>query len=300
MLDIQNKFCAEIVFAHNAISKMHSTIINTSMQELLNSAKRILREKQHLPFSIYSSVKEQNIFNVPILKPLLVCVLDGQKQLGSNEVNCFAGEFIFLANNPNIDMRNIPNDVEYSALLVEFEYEDFACFSHNANSKEKYIQGKIEPIFEKTLQQFVEWSAFAPADIWGHRRQEILQLVYHMGYQKVSSLNEPPSLSHKINNIISEHIADDLSMAELSAKVAMSESTLRRKLNIEGTSLQTIKDRVKLGYGLHLVQTSTAPIGLIAEKCGYHSQSRFTDKFKQLFGITPSELRKTRMIDSGE
>ncbi|WP_462154574.1 helix-turn-helix domain-containing protein [Pseudoalteromonas piscicida] len=57
---------------------------------------------------------------------------------------------------------------------------------------------------------------------------------------------------------------------------------------------------MKLGHGLHLIQTSYEPIGLIAEKCGYSSSSRFTDRFKQLYGLTPSALRKTRMSDSGE
>ena len=77
----------------------------------------------------------------------------------------------------------------------------------------------------------------------------------------------------------------------------MSESTLRRKLKAEGTSLQEIKDQSRLGLGLHLLQTTQDPITLIAEKCGYQSQSRFTNRFKGRFGLTPSELRKTKMED---
>jgi AraC-like DNA-binding protein len=53
----------------------------------------------------------------------------------------------------------------------------------------------------------------------------------------------------------------------------------------------------KLGLGLHLLQTTLHSIVLIAEKCGYQSQSRFTDRFKGRFGLTPSELRKTKMVD---
>ena len=108
---------------------------------------------------------------------------------------------------------------------------------------------------------------------------------------------EPPSASHKLHTIVSKNIGKDLSLATLSSMLAMSESTLRRKLNKEGANFQTIKDKARLGYGLHLVQTSDAPIGRIAERCGYDSQSRFTDKFKQFFGVTPSELRKTKMHD---
>ena len=72
---------------------------------------------------------------------------------------------------------------------------------------------------------------------------------------------------------------------------------IRRKLKQEGTSIQDIKDQVKLGAGLHLLQTTLEPIGLIAQICGYHSQSRFTDRFKARFGLTPSQLRKTKMTD---
>lgn len=271
------------------------------MQKLIHTAKLALQEQRRLPFSAYSSVKEQRIFNVPIIKPLLICVLDGCKELGKkNETTCPAGSFIFLSNSPNVDMRNIPDGKEYFALLIEFDYSDFDCFTRQQIKAERHFQGNIDSILENTLQQFVEWSAFAPADIWSLRKQEILKVIYYLGYEQVSAIAGSPTLSHRLHNIISTHISDDMSAGALSSKLAMSESTLRRKLNGEGTSIQEIKDRAKLGHGLHLVQTTLAPIGHIAEQCGYLSQSRFTDRFKQLFGITPTELRKTRMNDSGE
>jgi AraC-like DNA-binding protein len=84
-------------------------------------------------------------------------------------------------------------------------------------------------------------------------------------------------------------------MEYICQQLAMSESTLRRKLKSEGTTIQDIKDQVKLGLGLHLLQTTLDPIGIIAQKSGYYSQSKFTERFKRRFGLTPSELRKTRM-----
>lgn len=77
----------------------------------------------------------------------------------------------------------------------------------------------------------------------------------------------------------------------------MSESTLHRKLKSERTSIQEIKDQAKLGKGLHLLQTTHYSIRLVEEKCGYQSQSKFTDRFKKRFGLTPSELRKTKMTE---
>ncbi|WP_086934699.1 helix-turn-helix transcriptional regulator [Agarilytica rhodophyticola] len=268
------------------------------MKQLILSSRQVLQECEQVPFSVYSSIEEQRIFNVPIIKPMLICVLEGCKKIGKEEpITCPAGNFIFLSNSPNIDMRNIPSDTEYFALLIEFDFEDFKHLSYENSKTDMFFQGKLDSILQKTLQQFVEWSAFAPSSIWSMRKQEILQLIYHLGYKQVAAVIESASVSHRLHHIICADILSDLSANVLSAKLAMSESTLRRKLNAEGTSLQAIKDRAKLSHGLHLLQTSLAPIGHVAQQCGYLSQSRFTDRFKQLFGITPRELRKTRMRD---
>ena len=251
-----------------------------------------------LPFAVYSSVKEQQILNVPIIKPLLICVLDGRKRLdGDGGIDCAAGSFVFLSNKPRIDMRNIPGGAEYFALLVEFEFEDFNCLPPKHARTEPFVQGAIEPALMKTLQQFVEWAAFAPPAMWGMRRQEMLRLLSHLGHAQVNAIAEPPSLSHKLHGLVCADLTTDLNADVLAARLALSESTLRRKLAAEGTSLQAIKDKAKLSYGLHLVQTTFEPIGRVAERCGYQSQSRFTDRFKQFFGVTPTELRKTRLRD---
>ena len=118
-----------------------------------------------------------------------------------------------------------------------------------------------------------------------------------MGYDEVSSIVEPPSLTHKVESILSIDLQQDLSAEEVAGRLAMSDSSMRRKLSAEGTSFQTLKDRIKLGHGLYMLQTSDTPIGLLAEACGYQSQSRFTEKFKAMYGLTPSELRKTRFKD---
>ncbi|MGW8393489.1 helix-turn-helix transcriptional regulator [Pseudoduganella sp. HUAS MS19] len=265
------------------------------MENLRLAVRRMQEAGCALPFSVYSSVRQQRIVNVPIIKPTLICVLDGKKKLG--EIDCPPGSFVILSNRPGIDMRNIPGDAEYLALIIEFEYDDFKCLPPKNARAAPYVQGEIGQSFLKTLQQFVEWSAFAPRAMWAARRQEILQLLYHLGYGQIGAVVEPPSLSHKVHGIIVEDVANDIHAGALASRLAISESTLRRKLAAEGTNLQEIKDRARLGHGLHLIQASFDAIGRVAERCGYQSQSRFTDKFKQFYGVTPSDLRKTRMRD---
>jgi len=266
------------------------------MQKLKERLRKLAEEDQSLPFSIYCSIEDQLLLNVPILKPLLICVLDGKKELQSDTTSvCNSGDFIFLANTPKIDMRNISLGEEYFALLIEFDYQDFSIFEYQAGQSQDYFNGQVDDALMITLSQFIDWAPSVPQTMWQHRRKEILQLLYHSGYKQVRHIVEPPSLTHRVEQFINANKQNDLGLENVASSLAMSESTLRRKLSQENTNFQSIKDRVKLGYGLHLLQSTATSIGIIAEQCGYQSQSRFTDKFKSLFGLTPSELRKTKI-----
>lgn len=268
------------------------------MDDFKAALSKAVNKNVPLPISVITSIADQYILNVPILKPLLICVLGGSKELGSNQVRCQHGDFIFLSNTPTIDMRNISQQGSpYFALLIEFEYSDFDVFETRPGKSIGFFTGKISDLLQITIRQFVELAPNLPEELWALRRREILQLIWHMGYKEVCSIVEPPSLAHKVEGIISNDLQQDLSGEEVAGRLAMSDSSMRRKLSAEDTNFQTIKDRIKLGHGLYMLQTSDTPIGLVAQACGYQSQSRFTDKFKVMYGLTPSELRKTRFKD---
>jgi AraC-like DNA-binding protein len=268
------------------------------MQSLIQSIQRVLATTQAVPFAVIHSVKEQHIVNVPVVKPLLICILDGVKKLGADQpLECTPGSFVFLSNQPKIDMRNLPREHHYFALLVEFEDADFNCLPNQPGPTVPHLHGNIDYTLQQTLTQFVEWSAFAPASLWPTRRQELLLTLYHLGHQQVGQLRSAPSISHQLHTLLSQNIAANISSAELAESLAMSESTLRRKLADAGLNLQSIKENIRMGHSLGLLQTTNLAISQVAEQCGYTSQSRFTEKFKQRFGLTPTELRKTLLND---
>lgn len=270
-----------------------------SMQNLISLAKKSLLEHSNLnlPFAVYSAYQEQKITNVPISKPLLIIVLSGYKELGKTEnIKCDAGSFIFLANSSSIHMRNIPDQEEYFALLIEFDFEDFNDLPQNAGTSQNYVQGQLNSLLESALHQFIDFSLVAPPSAFKFRKRELLELIYYSGYTNIAKLNMNTSLSEKVQAFICDHLSTELTAEFIAAQLFMSSSTLRRKLKSEGNSIQDIRNRVRLGHGLHLLQTTNSSIGNIAFECGYQSQSRFTEQFKNLFGITPRELRKTRML----
>ncbi|WP_288346163.1 AraC family transcriptional regulator [uncultured Pseudoalteromonas sp.] len=270
------------------------------MNELIEIGLSTVKQYPSLPFSIYCANDEQHIVNVPIANPLLVVVLSGSKTLiDTEEVNCDAGNFVLMANTPQVAMRNIPQNFGYIALLIEFDYTDFECLKYQAGAKKKFITGQVDSLFKMTLKQFIEWAAVTPPQLWPIRRQELLQVLFSQGFKDLGSIIEPPTLTHKVHTIIASDLTRDWDANSIAATLAMSESTLRRKLTAEDNSFQLIKDNARLSHGLHLIQSSSQSIGTIAQQCGFSSQSRFTDKFKLLFNTTPTALRKTIMSEAG-
>jgi hypothetical protein len=74
-------------------------------------------------------------------------------------------------------MRNIPKDKEYFALLIEFDYQDFEGCQLSSVNKQNFCLGEITETLEKCLTQFVEWSLWAPQELWSMRRKELIQLM---------------------------------------------------------------------------------------------------------------------------
>ena len=96
------------------------------MTNLLDTVKNTISDNRVLPFSVYTSVKEQKLLNVSIVKPLLIVVLSGDKEIGKDRKEvCHSGSFIFLSSSSAVDIRNIPKDQTYFALLIDFDEKDF-------------------------------------------------------------------------------------------------------------------------------------------------------------------------------
>ncbi|CAH9061788.1 HTH-type transcriptional activator RhaR [Pseudoalteromonas holothuriae] len=267
-----------------------------TLQALLEQIKSADRPQ---PFSVYHSYFEQKLLDVPITKPLLIIILQGSKALGHTQQMYCQQQFIFLANSLNIDMRNIPDNDAYHALLIEFEPSDFDVFTgYQSVTKEvSYFSGQVCARFESCLTQFIQSSLWASNDIFTMRKREILWFLKELGFNDVLSIKPHTSLGHKVHELLQQSPQLHMSVSQLCRTLAMSESSLRRKLKFEGTSIQIIKDRTRMAQGLHLLQTKQYTIGHVASLCGFDSQSKFTEKFKKHFGLTPSALLRTKMKD---
>jgi len=82
--------------------------------------------------------------------------------------------------------------------------------------------------------------------------------------------------------------------AELAKTLKMSEQTLRRKLNDEGSSYQRIKDNLRQEIASKLLGQRSLSIANISKQLNFSEPRAFTRAFKQWSGYTPKEFRELK------
>lgn len=105
----------------------------------------------------------------------------------------------------------------------------------------------------------------------------------------------PTSLKLRVTQLITKTISrhgQAPSLDEIASFLGCSSSTLRRRLQHEGTSFQAIKDTWRLQRATELLQSET-PLADIASILGFESNSVFSRAFKSWTGIAPSIFRDT-------
>ncbi|CAH7076808.1 hypothetical protein VCHA43P273_10482 [Vibrio chagasii] len=73
----------------------------------------------------------------------------------------------------------------------------------------------------------------------------------------------------------------------------MSSATTIRTFKREGTQFSEVLTEVRLDHALYLMQSGYSNVAQLALACGYQSEGRFSQRFKDKFGLTPSDYFKT-------
>jgi AraC-like DNA-binding protein len=154
------------------------------------------------------------------------------------------------------------------------------------------------------MAQWVEWCiSFTnmghPVDptLARHRQVEILMLIARAGLAGNLLLDRKATWRERVAQHITLDPARDWSAGEVCRRLGIGESTLRRRLNEEGVGFRQLLEESRMAAALALLQETFWPVGQVAEAVGYRSHSRFSERFKRRFGLSPLELKKTRESD---
>lgn len=78
---------------------------------------------------------------------------------------------------------------------------------------------------------------------------------------------------------------------EMAGQLRTTESTLRRRLEREGISFQSVKDDLRRDLAIDLLGGTTVPVEEIALKLGFKENSAFYRAFKKWTGLSPGSYR---------
>ena len=100
---------------------------------------------------------------------------------------------------------------------------------------------------------------------------------------------------HHIHEYLVEHLADRVTIEDLSKQFLMNPTTLKKTFkDVYGMSIAAHMKQHRMEHAAKLLLESNDSIAQIAFAVGYESQSRFTNTFKETYGMLPSIYRKNQ------
>lgn len=258
---------------------------------------------KHIQFSLIQAKKSHELRRVPILLPALCRVIEGKKILYCDSGNLCAGrdQIILMSAGTELTIANHPNEHGYIAEFISFSPQ----LIHNFFSKFSELQPtKSHSRFKNCIAIDTNFIM-----VWENLKYSLIKDMpsamqeYYAYGVFLTLVLAGQSISHLINAqaSVSTHVQQTLlldpafawTVEDVATRLHMGSSTLRRKLTHEKKSFREILEDVRLGIALNQIQTTNQPIAFISDACGYSSASKFSQRFRLRYGISPSTLRKT-------
>jgi len=100
------------------------------------------------------------------------------------------------------------------------------------------------------------------------------------------------NLTDRIRRLLRKSLGGDMpSLEDVSASLAVTPQTLRRRLRDEGRGFQQLKDETRRDAAIDYLLHTHWPLPEIAERVGFSEASTFHRAFKQWTGVAPGEYR---------
>jgi AraC-like DNA-binding protein len=261
---------------------------------------------------LFHSRAPQALHEVPLRQPTMVLILSGQKQLtlGSQQLTINSTQLLLAPAHTTVTLGNHPDPLSgnYLSLVVGFSDAAMDFFRRHYASTLKLH--RTAPLWHAqapaplitALQQWCDWCRNQTPDplLTMHRHAELLLLLARAGLAGNLLLSTAADWRQRVYELIMTNPAHDWRVSEISHRLGVGESTLRRRLATEQSGFREVLEDTRLVTALSLLQETFWPITHVAEAVGYQSSSRFSARFRERFGITPSALRRTRLSVSGQ
>lgn len=231
---------------------------------------------------------------------LLVMVRQGQKSIAWRDKNMLvsAGEAILVSAGCSLDVTNIPQSshVPFEAEWLSFPllriYDPAGPNEANMPRVLHDVSVVFRQAFDHTVVSIKD-TAGIPDRVAVKRVEEMCEWLESFGLMLKPAASV--MLSQRIRKLVLTDLLKNWRASEVARHFAMSEATLRRRLNAEETSFRSVVTEARMGHALALLQVTDQAVSQIALGVGYENPSKFTARFRARFGFNPGQVRAQEM-----
>ncbi len=231
--------------------------------------------------------------------PSLILVRFGRKRIraGTQVITASAGEMMAVAGGQEVEVANLrPERGPYRAWCLAFDPQLWSEGADPAPAARRIGQALtvgrppkyLLAAFRSAMRACDERRG-PPLPIARHQLREVLMGLGLLGGR--FDVRQLGSVSGRVRRQVRADLARRWKSGEVARSLGMSEPTLRRRLEREGTTFRRLLRQVRMTSALTLLQSSELSVMQVADAVGYESVSQFTTRFRQYFGQSPGHLR---------
>ena len=252
----------------------------------------------------YKGTKKQPLHNVPMHTPAIIWVKQGQKHFKWHDqwIRFHRKNWLLAPANQHLTFVNSPDTQAFYSQQISFlippteamtaQMAETALLSNRSPQPEMIVTDELSCLFEM---------------LWNMQNQPISEAVKtHFVYAFYQSLLDQNALStlfpnqnlttrEKLYRYLSESPSNPHTIEEVGRHFAVSKATLTRRLASEGTQYREVLAEVRMNHALMLLQQTQGQCTQLdlALQCGYQSETRFSQRFQQQFGLSPKHYIRT-------
>ncbi|KTC64413.1 AraC family transcriptional regulator, partial [Pseudomonas fluorescens ABAC62] len=164
----------------------------------------------------------------------------------------------------------------------------------HADASRRLLDQPARLALDSRQHQLVQWLASSPTDDALIVQQGAVLLLASLNYSQALPVPGRRLPYAAFNAHIERHVAHPLQVADLARIADLSVARLHARFIAEcgQTPMDYIRHR-RLQLALNLLRETPLPIGEIAERVGYTSQSAFSAAMLRAFGASPGALRRS-------
>lgn len=239
------------------------------------------------------------LHRVTLFSPAICRVNRGSKVIvqGASQMLATRQQLIILPAEVELEVINQPENGLFCSDLLSLTPELLADFKHRYMSEPQTgrltslcapLAPELSFMWQNVLQTVREGLS---TELQHHQAMGLLLALYQAGYAGPLLNERREDLTGQVRQIIMLSPAETWSVAKVAKILFLGESTLRRRLQLESRSFRQIVEEVRMAYALGQLQSTSRPIGEIAQNSGYLSGSRFSARFRQHYGVLPKHVR---------